>query len=435
MDRFALEKLKQWKEKKNRKPLIIRGARQVGKTWLMKEFGRTCFKKMAYVNFDSNTRMRQVFEGDINIERLILAISAETGVSIDSRDTLLIFDEVQEVPKALTALKYFCEEASEYAIVAAGSLLGVAMHKGTSFPVGKVDFMDLYPLSFREFLCALGETRFVEILDSSDTDMVTMFKSKYIDRLREYYFVGGMPEVVQSYLDSKDFNQVREIQKNLLNYYQQDFSKHAEATLVSRLNLVWNSIPMQLAKENKKYIYGQVREGARAKDFELAIQWLMDCGLIHKVQRIKKPGLPLKAYLDLDAFKTYLLDIGLLMAMVDLDARVIIDGNRIFTEFKGALTEQYVLQQLIADLGIEAYYYSTEKSSGEIDFLLQGKSSILPLEVKAEENLRAKSLKAFCEKYHPACAVRTSMSDYREQEWMTNIPLYNICRIKKYLDQ
>ena len=377
--------------------------------------------------------MRQVFEGDINIERMILAISAETGVSIDSQDTLLIFDEVQEVQKALTALKYFCEEAPQYAIVAAGSLLGMAMHKGTSFPVGKVDFMDLYPLNFREFLCALGEERFVEILDSSDTDMVTMFKSKYLDRVREYYYVGGMPEVVQCYVDTKDFNEVREIQKNLLNYYQQDFSKHAEATLVPRLNLVWNSIPMQLAKENKKYIYGQVREGARAKDFELAIQWLMDCGLIHKVQRIKKPDLPLKAYVDLDAFKIYLLDIGLLIAMVDLDARVIIDGNRIFTEFKGALTEQYVLQQLIADLGVEAYYYSTEKSSGEIDFLLQGRSSILPLEVKAEENLRAKSLKSICEKYHPAYAVRTSMSDYREQEWMTNIPLYNICRIKQYL--
>ena len=433
MDRFALEKLKQWKEKKNRKPLIIRGARQVGKTWLMKEFGRTCFKKTAYVNFDSNTRMRQVFEGDINIERMILAISAETGVSINSQDTLLIFDEVQEVPKALTALKYFCEEAPQYAIVAAGSLLGVAMHKGTSFPVGKVDFMDLYPLNFREFLCALGEERFVEILDSSDTDMVTMFKSKYMDRVREYYYVGGMPEVVQCYVDTKDFNEVREIQKNLLNYYQQDFSKHAEATLVPRLNLVWNSIPMQLAKENKKYIYGQVREGARAKDFELAIQWLMDCGLIHKVQRIKKPDLPLKAYVDLNAFKIYLLDIGLLIAMVDLDARVIIDGNRIFTEFKGALTEQYVLQQFIADLGVEVYSYSTEKSSGEIDFLLQGKNSVLPVEVKAEENLRAKSLKAFCEKYHPAYAVRTSMSDYREQEWMTNIPLYNICRIKQYL--
>lgn len=358
--------------------------------------------------------MRQVFEGDINIERMILAISAETGVSIDSQDTLLIFDEVQEVQKALTALKYFCEEAPQYAIVAAGSLRGVAMHKGTSFPVGKVDSMDLYPLNFREFLCALGEERFVEILNSSDTDMVTMFKSKYMDRVREYYYVGGMPEVVQCYVDTKDFNEVREIQKNLLNYYQQDFSKHAEATLVPRLNLVWNSIPMQLAKENKKYIYGQVREGARAKDFELAIQWLMDCGLIHKVQRIKKPDLPLKAY-------------------ADLDARVIIDGNRIFTEFKGALTEQYVPQQLIADLGVEAYYYSTEKSSGEIDFLLQGRSSVLPLEVKAEENLRAKSLKAFCEKYHPAYAVRTSMSDYREQEWMTNIPLYNICRIKQYL--
>lgn len=434
MDRVALEKLKQWKEKKNRKPLIIRGARQVGKTWLMKEFGKTCFQKTAYVNFDSNTRMQQVFEGDINIERMILAISAETGVSIDSQDTLLIFDEIQEVPNALKALKYFCEEAPEYAIVAAGSLLGVAMHKGTSFPVGKVDFMDLYPLSFKEFLCALGEERFVKLLNDSDMDMITMFKTKYIDRLREYYYVGGMPEVVQTYVQTKDFNLVREIQKNLLNYYQQDFSKHAEAALVPRLNLVWNSIPMQLAKENKKYIYGQVRAGARAKDFELAIQWLMDCGLIHKVQRIKKPYLPLKAYLDFDAFKIYLLDIGLLMAMVDLDARVIIDGNRIFTEFKGALTEQYVLQQLITELGIDVYYYSAENSSEEIDFLLQGKSSVLPVEVKAEENLKAKSLKAFCEKYHPVNAVRTSMSDYREQEWMTNIPLYNICCIERYLN-
>lgn len=433
MDRAAMEKLKQWKEKRNRKPLIIRGARQVGKTWLMKEFGKTCFKKAAYVNFDSNTRMQQVFEGDINIERMILAISAETGVSIDSQDTLLIFDEIQEVPNALKALKYFCEEAPEYAIVAAGSLLGVAMHKGTSFPVGKVDFMDLYPLSFQEFLCALGEERFVKLLNGSDMDMITMFKTKYIDRLREYYYVGGMPEVVQTYVQTKDFNLVREIQKNLLNYYQQDFSKHAEAALVPRLNLVWNSIPMQLAKENKKYIYGQVRAGARAKDFELAIQWLMDCGLIHKVQRIKKPYLPLKAYLDFDAFKIYLLDIGLLMAMVDLDARVIIDGNRIFTEFKGALTEQYVLQQLITELGIDVYYYSAENSSGEIDFLLQGKSSVLPVEVKAEENLKAKSLKAFVEKYHPENAVRTSMSDYREQEWMTNIPLYNICCIEQYL--
>ena len=434
MKRFDLDRLKEWKDKKGRKPLIIRGARQVGKTWLMKEFGNTCFEKVAYVNFDSNTRMKQVFDGEITVERMILAISAETGVSIDSENTLLIFDEVQEVPKALSSLKYFCENAPEYAIVAAGSLLGVALHKGTSFPVGKVDFMNLYPLSFQEFLCALGEERFVSILQGTDVEMVTMFKSKYIDRLREYYYVGGMPEVVQIYAETKDFNRVREIQKNLLNYYQQDFSKHAEVSLVPRLNLVWNSIPMQLAKENKKYIYGQVREGARAKDFELAIQWLLDCGLIHKVQRVNKPSLPLKAYIDFNAFKIFLLDIGLLIAMADLDAQVIIDGNRIFTEFKGALTEQYILQQMIAEVGIEPYYFSTANSKGEIDFLLQGRTSIVPVEVKAEENLRAKSLKAFCDKYQPKFAVRTSMSDYREQEWMTNIPLYNIDRIKECLD-
>lgn len=433
MKRFALERLKEWKEKPNRKPLIIRGARQVGKTWLMKEFGKTFFEKVAYVNFDSNTRMQQVFDGEINIERIVLAISAETGISVNPENTLLIFDEVQEVPKALSSLKYFCENAPEYAVVAAGPLLGVTLHKGTSFPVGKVDFMDLYPLTFQEFLCALGEERFVEILRGKDTDMVTMFKSKYIDRLREYYFVGGMPEVVQTYVDTKDFNQVREIQKNLLNYYQQDFSKHAEISLVPRLNLVWNSIPMQLAKENKKYIYGQVRKGARAKDFELAIQWLLDCGLIHKVHRIEKPALPLKAYMNLDIFKIYLLDVGLLMAMTGLNAQVIIDGNRIFTEFKGALTEQYILQQLIAGENVEPYYYSAENSKGEIDFILQGNTSVIPLEVKAEENLRAKSLKAFCEKYKPKYAVRTSMSDYREQEWMTNIPLYNIDRIGEYL--
>ena len=434
MERFALEKLKQWKDRENRKPLIIRGARQVGKTWLMKEFGKTCFENVAYVNFDSNTRMQQVFEGELDVDRLIRAICAECSVSIDAKNTLLIFDEVQEVPRALTSLKYFYENAPQYAIVAAGSLLGVALHEGTSFPVGKVDFMDLYPLSFQEFLCALGEERYVDLLRGEDMEMVTSFRSKYIDRLREYYYVGGMPEVVQTFVETGDFMHVREIQKNLLNYYQQDFSKHASISLVPRLNLVWNSIPMQLAKENKKYIYGQVREGARAKDFELAIQWLLDCGLIHKVNRVSKPALPLKAYMDLDAFKIFLVDIGLLIAMTDLDAQVIIDGNRIFTEFKGALTEQYVLQQLVSELALTPYYYSTPNSAGEIDFLLQGKTSVVPLEVKAEENLRARSLKAFCEKYHPKHAIRTSMSDYREQDWMTNLPLYHIDRIQNYFD-
>lgn len=435
MRRFALEKLKKWKDSESRKPLIIRGARQVGKTWLMKEFGRECFENVAYVNFDSNVRMKGVFEGQIDIERIILAIEIETGVTIERENTLLIFDEIQEVPRALSSLKYFYENAPEYAIVAAGSLLGVAMHKKTSFPVGKVDFMDLYPLNFQEFLCALGEERYVDILQGKDTDMVNTFKDKYIDRLREYYYVGGMPEVVQTYVDTRNFKKVRELQKNLINYYQQDFSKHAEMNLVTRLNLVWNSIPMQLAKKNKKYIYGQVRKGARAKDFELAIQWLLDCGLIHKVQRINKPSLPLKAYMDLNAFKVFLLDIGLLIAMTDLDVKVILEGNKIFTEFKGALTEQYVLQQLISENGVMPYYYSATNSQGEIDFVVQGKTSVIPIEVKAEENLRAKSLKAFCDKYNPKFAVRTSMSDYRKQDWMTNIPLYNIDRIRDYLEQ
>lgn len=433
MNRTAIDKLKSWKNKNNRKPMIIRGARQVGKTWLMKELGRQCFTKTAYVNFDSNPRMQQVFEGELDPKRLLLAISAETGVSIDASDTLLIFDEIQEIPKALESLKYFYEDAPEYAIVAAGSLLGVALHRGTSFPVGKVEFMDLYPLSYREFLCALGEERFVDLLRTNDMDMISSFRSKFIDRLREYYYVGGMPEVVQDYVDHKDFNRVREIQKNLLYYYQQDFSKHADISLVPRLNLVWDSIPMQLAKENKKFIYGQIRSGSRAKDFELAIQWLLDCGLVHKVRRVKKPSLPLKAYMDMDAFKLFLVDIGLLIAMTDLDARVIIDGNRIFTEFKGALTEQFVLQELTSNLNLTPYYYSAENSRGEIDFLLQGSSSVLPVEVKAEENLRAKSLRAFCDKYHPAQAVRMSMSDYREQDWMVNIPLYDVNRIREWL--
>lgn len=435
MERFAMEKLIAWKDSKYRKPMIIRGARQVGKTWLMKEFGKREFEKVAYINFDQNTRMKGVFEGDLNIERLILALSAETGVSIKADNTLLIFDEVQEVPRALTSLKYFNENAPEYAIVAAGSLLGVALHQGTSFPVGKVDFLDLYPLNYKEFLLALGEERFVELLDRDDIPMITTFKEKYIERLKEYYFIGGMPEVVYDFVRNKDFNRVREIQNNLLNYYQQDFSKHAPNILVPRLNMVWNSIPMQLAKENKKFIYGQLREGARAKDFELAIQWLEDCGLIHKVERISKPGLPLKAYMDLSAFKIYLSDVGLLSAMGELSVQAIVDGNRIFTEFKGALTEQFVLQQLISQLGLHAYYYSAEKSRGEVDFLVQGNSSIIPIEVKAEENLQAKSLKAFVEKYKPKYAVRTSMSDYREETWLINIPLYHIDRVKKLVEK
>lgn len=409
--------------------MIIRGARQVGKTWLMREFGRTQFAQTAYINFDENMRIREVFDGSLEVERLLLAASAETGISIRPQDTLLIFDEVQEAPRALASLKYFCENAPEYPIIAAGSLLGVAMHQGTSFPVGKVSFMDLYPLSYREFLCALGEEKLCGFLDTSeDLSMMTAMKEKYMDYLRQYYYIGGMPEAVADFIENKDYHRVRKIQKMLIDYYQQDFSKHADGSLVTRLNQVWNSIPSQLARENKKFIYGQIREGARAKDFELAIQWLEDCGLVHKVHRVTKPGMPLNAYAELSAFKIYLHDVGLLAAKSDLPLQAIVSKSQLFTEFKGALTEQYVLQQLVSDAALVPYYYSAENSRGEIDFLVQSETGYIPIEVKAEENLRAKSLRAFYEKYQPEISIRTSMSDYRREEWLVNIPLYAVNR-------
>ncbi|MCD7751272.1 MAG: ATP-binding protein [Lachnospiraceae bacterium] len=423
MKRLLMGQLKAWKNKKNRKPLLIRGARQVGKTWLMKEFGRQNFEKVVYISFDNNERMKSVFEMDFDIPRIISALKVESGVKIESQNTLLIFDEIQEVPKALTCLKYFCENAPEYAIICAGSLLGVALHEGTSFPVGKVDFLNLYPMSFREFLLAAGEDELAEFLNQQDYEMISIFSDKYADLLRKYYYVGGMPEVVSTWLETDDMYEVRNIQQELLSYYANDFSKHAPTETVPRIQMVWNSIPMQLTKENKKFIFGMVREGARAKDFELAIQWLLDCGLIQKGYRVSKPGLPLIAYMEMNTFKLYFLDVGLLTAMCELDARTLLEGNRIFTEFKGALTEQFVAQELAAS-GISLYYYSTENSSGEIDFVVQAGGRIIPIEVKAEENLQAKSLRSYCQKYKPEIAVRTSMSKYREQDWMVNVPLY-----------
>ena len=426
MYRSALTKLQAWKDKPNRKPLIIRGARQVGKTWLMKEFGRTAFVNTAYINFDNNRRMKILFEDDYDLKRIITALQIESGEKITPQDTLIIFDEVQEVPQALTALKYFYENAPEYAVIAAGSLLGIAMHQGTNFPVGKVDELQLYPLSYREFLLATENAPLVDLLDHLDWSLITTFKSKYIDLLRQYYYVGGMPEAVAAYVERGDFAEVRAIQNALLAAYEQDFSKHAPNNIVPRLRMVWQSIPAQLAKENRKFIYGMLREGARAKDFEVALQWLADCGLIHRVHRVSKPGMPLKAYHDLTAFKLYLLDVGLLAAMGDIDVRTLLGGNDIFVEFKGALTEQYVLQQLIAEVGVTPYYWSSEHGTGEIDFLFQMDGTIVPLEVKAEENLRARSLRSFNEKYPGLRAVRTSMSDHRKEAWMENWPLYAI---------
>ena len=426
MYRIAIEKLYKWKNSKRRKPLIIEGARQVGKTWLMKEFGKQAYADTVYINFDSNSRMANLFSADLDTDRLIMGLELYAGRKINPENTLLIFDEVQEVPRALASLKYFYENAPQYHIVCAGSLLGIALHQGTSFPVGKVDFLKLYPLSFSEFLMATGNERFAELLKNQDYEMITSFKQTYIDALKHYYFVGGMPEAVQSFAESKDFNEVRAIQKRILAAYEQDFSKHAPNEIVPKIRMLWNSIPSQLARENKKFIYGLVREGGRAREYETAIMWLSDCGLVHKVSRVNAAGIPLKAYEDLKAFKLFIVDVGLLGCMTGLRQRTLLDGDDLFVEFKGALTEQYVCQQLktIEDLGV--YYYTNDRGSCEIDFVVDTGEQIVPIEVKAETNLRAKSLKTYRERFEPELSVRTSMADYKKEDWLLNLPLYAI---------
>ncbi len=431
MYRIAIEKLLKWKQSKRRKPLIIEGARQVGKTWLMKEFGRQAYADTVYINFDSNSRIAGLFASDLDTDRLIMGLELYAGRKIDPEKALLIFDEVQEVPRALASLKYFYENAPQYHIVCAGSLLGIALHHGTSFPVGKVDFLKLYPLSFKEFLMATDRERFAELLDQRDFQMIASFKQTYIDALKHYYFVGGMPEAVQSFAENKDFNEVREIQKRILAAYEQDFSKHAPNEIVPRLRMLWNSIPSQLAKENKKFIYGLVREGARAKDYETAIMWLCDCGLVHKVSRVNAAGIPLRAYEDLKAFKLFVVDVGLLGCMTGLRPRTLLDGNDLFVEFKGALTEQYVCQQFKTIEDLDIYYYTNDRGSCEVDFVIDTGERIVPVEVKAEVNLRAKSLKTYQEKYLPEVSVRASMADFRKEEWLVNLPLYAIDQITK----
>lgn len=426
MYRIAMEKLYRWKVSRRRKPLLIQGARQVGKTWLMKEFGRAAYRDMVYINFDSNSRMAELFASDLNTDRLIMGIELYAGKKIDPDSTLLIFDEVQEVPRALSSLKYFYENAPQYHIICAGSLLGIALHEGTSFPVGKVDFLELYPLSFREFLMAVTGTQFAKLLDSQDYKMITSFKQTYIEALKQYYFIGGMPEAVENFTEERDFYEVREVQKRILEAYEQDFSKHAPLEIVPKIRMVWNSIPSQLAKENKKFLYGLVREGGRAKEYETAIMWLCDCGLVYKIERVKGGGIPLKAYVDQKAFKLFVVDVGLLGCMTGLSPKILLDGNDLFTEFKGALTEQYVCQQLKTLENLSIYYYTNDRGSCEVDFMVDTGERTVPVEVKAEVNLKAKSLKTYYEKYQPEISIRTSMADYRPEEWLMNLPLYAI---------
>lgn len=424
MYRMAIEQLRKWKANKRRKPLIIRGARQVGKTWLMREFGAQEYNQVVYINFDNNDRMRNLFLGSLEVERLVMGLELYAGHKIDPANTLLIFDEVQEAPKALSSLKYFNEDAPQYQIICAGSLLGVALHQGTSFPVGKVEFLDLYPLSYFEFLMAMGKERHVELLKRCDFDMAAVFKQDYADLLKHYYYVGGMPEAVQAFADNQDFNEVREIQQRILAAYEQDFSKHAPNEVVPRIRMLWNSIPAQLTKENKKFIYGLIKEGARAKEYELAMLWLTDCGLVHKVHRVTAPSLPLKAYEDLKAFKLFLVDVGLLSCAVGLRQDVLLDGNALFKEFKGALTEQYVLQQMKAMKGLNIYYWTADRGIAEVDFVVDTGNNVIPVEVKAEVNLQAKSLKVYREKFKPELSIRTSMADYKREDWLLNLPLW-----------
>lgn len=429
MFRFAIKDLLHWKGKDNRKPLLIMGARQVGKTWLMKEFGKTYYKKVAYISFYNNKRMSDIFQMDFDIKRILMNLNIESGVTITPDDTLIILDEIQDSPKVLESLKYFCEEAPEYHVVAAGSLLGVAIHEGVSYPVGKVDLLDLYPLNFREFLQAMNEQGLSDALTTKDYTIIDNFSDKYLFWLKNYYYTGGMPAVVDAFRLHHDYNEVRELQNDIIRQYEGDFGKHIDQKTLPRIRMVWDSIPIQLAKENKKFFFGHIKKGARSSDYEIAIQWLTDCGLVYKVNRVNEPHMPLKAYKSMNAYKLFLLDVGLLGALSELPADSILEGNDIFIEFKGALTEQYVLQQLVSDTPYSPYYFGTEKATFEQDFLIQQGKNIIPIEVKAETNGRSQSLKAYYDKYHPAKAVRFSTMHYIDQGWMENIPLYAVCNL------
>mgnify|MGYP001704788861 CR=1 FL=1 len=425
MYRNIIERLRKWKDKKDRKPLILAGARQVGKTYILKRFGEEEFANVAYINCEDNVLAKNLFMEDYNMQRIILAIGAITGQSIEPGRTLIILDEIQESPRGLSVLKYFCEKAPQYHVAVAGSLLGITMHKGESFPVGKVDVLHIYPMTFDEFLLAKGKQQLFDILRSKDWMTLKLLKSEYIRILREYYFVGGMPEVVKMFVDTNDAIAVREIQNNILYTYQKDISKHVPVSESNRINMVWQSMPSQLVKENKKFIYGVAKPGGRAKDFEVAIQWLMDAGLVYKVERVNEAKMPLKFYVDMSSFKLFLLDCGLLGAMSETPPELLLVSENGMEESKGAFTENYLMSQLVATADTSVFYYSNNAKL-EIDFLIQHGNAIVPIEAKAEENLRSKSLSTFVASHPDMHGLRFSMSDYREQDWVTNVPLYAV---------
>lgn len=426
MERKIYNKLVNWKNQNVHKPLILNGVRQCGKTYILKEFGKREFETLAYVSCDRNDNLKAIYAGDFDVHRIIQGLSALTGVDIIPGKTLIFLDEIQAFPQALEALKYFCEDAPEYHIVVAGSLLGVALHAGVSFPVGKVQTLRLFPMDFEEYLMAMGENQLLKLMHNHDYELISAFHEKLKDHLRQYYYVGGMPEVVKFYVENRLPNQVRVMQKEILSNYASDFSKHAPTQEVPRIDMVWQSILGQLSKENKKFVYGVLKKGGRAKEFEMAIQWLVDAGLVYKITKVSKPELPLKYYEDLSAFKLYLCDCGLMGAMADADAKNVLIGNNVFTEYKGAFTEQYVLQQLLA-LGVDnIYYYNSDTSRMEIDFLIQRDGALLPIEVKGGTSTKATSLHHYLMEHSNISAIRYSLLPYRKQDNITNMPLYGV---------
>ena len=426
MERTVLKELIEWKERADRKPLILNGARQVGKTWLLHEFARLEYKKEAYVVCRKNNLARQLFTQDFDVERILRGLRAMTSVDITPGDTLVILDEVQDIPEVLEALKYFKEEAPDYHIAVAGSLLGISLHENISYPVGKVNVINLYPMSFEEFLMAKGEKEACKLLMSRDYGMMSLLHEKYVDLLRQYYYVGGMPEAVSKYVETGALREVRRIQQEILQGYDLDFSKHAPKEQVLRIRMVWNSVPSQLFKENKKFIYKVVKEGARAREYEDALQWLVDARLVHKIYRSTAPGLPVAAYDDLSAFKIYLVDVGLLRRLAQLAPTAFGEGNRLFTEFKGALTENFVLQTLITQFEVVPRYWSQNNPPYEVDFLIQRENDIFPVEVKSEANTTSKSLKKFKELFpdQVKLRVRFSLDNLKLDDDVLNIPLF-----------
>jgi predicted AAA+ superfamily ATPase len=442
MYRKAMDSLKAWKQKAGRKPLVIRGARQTGKTWMMRQFANECFENYIEISFDSNERANRVFSPDLDPRRIVSDLEDMYQQSIDAKKTLIIFDEVQESALALRSLKYFCEQAPQYHIICAGSYLGVSLHENSSFPVGKVDILHVYPLDFEEFLLALGEDRLQGYIANNEPDKFRLHKESYLQCLKKYLFIGGMPEVVQNYLDNRSYTSVQAVQSSLLTMYDLDFSKHVPPIHLPRIRALWRSIPQQLSKENKKFKYGDIAKSARAREFEVAMMWLEDMGAIYKVNRVTEVRHPLKSYVDEKAFKLFALDVGLVACMSGLDWDVLNGEEDVFLEFRGALTEQYVLGELIANAGIKPFYWGNDTGKAEVDFIFQHKKEVVPLEVKSGKVTNSRSLKVYMDKLHPAFAVRTSPNDYRSSDAVNSdtpptkiieLPLYAVSLLPQLL--